>query len=232
MPIAVRSRRDPLPRMQALQSLTVSCESSASVMSMLQQRPQADIAQRFEEGHRAYVAYLDTTPVAWGWVATRTAAIGELGFSFRLLPHERYLWNFVTLAPYRGRGIYPRLVDAIVRAESAEADRFWIVYAPENRASGAGVHRAGFVDVADLSFTQHGAPALRDLLPGGARIAARVLGVAIDSKPLAPCWRCERSAATGTASGRSCAMGECQCDYQEPRSGCAASTFASTRIVA
>lgn len=222
MPIAVRSRIDPVPEIGALPHLTIRREYNAAVMAALQQRDVSDAERRFNEQHRAYIACLEDQPVAWGWVATNRAAIGELGFAFALPNRERYLWNFVTLAPFRGRGIYPRLVDAIVRQESASADRFWIVYAPENHASGAGVRRAGFVDVADLSFAPDGTPALYDLLPGGARIAASVLGVAASTTPLAPCWRCEKPRATDKRAGRSCATGQCRCDYQVPRSGCAA----------
>lgn len=38
---------------------------------------------------------------------------------------------------------------------------FWIVYAPQNHASGTGLQRAGFEHVADVSFTDDGRPALR-----------------------------------------------------------------------
>jgi hypothetical protein len=124
----------------------------------------------------------------------------------------------VTLAAYRGHGIYPRLLQAIVRAESAEADRFWIGYAPENHASGAGMRKAGFVDAAEMSFDAHGRPAVRAMIPGGERDAARVLGLPITTEPLAPCWRCVRAG----RSGMSCPEGSCRCDYQEPKSGCAA----------
>ena len=82
--------------------------------------------RRFDAGHRAYVALWDGEPAAWGWVATTAAEIGELESSFAIPRGERYLWNFVTFPSHRGLGIYPRLLDAIVRLESAEAGRFWI----------------------------------------------------------------------------------------------------------
>ena len=116
------------------------------------------MARRPAAGHRAYVATLDGAPAAWGWIATREAEIGELATRFAIPPGERYLWNFVTLAPFRGLGVYPRLVDAIVRAESREAERFWIAYAPENRASASGIGKAGFTTLAELSFDADGVP--------------------------------------------------------------------------
>jgi GNAT superfamily N-acetyltransferase len=187
-------------------------------MAALQGRTETEMTRRFETGHRAYVAWRDGEPAAWGWVATRAAEIGELGSSFTIPAGERYLWNFVTLPAHRGAGIYPRLLEAIVRAESREAERFWIAYAPENHASRAGIRKAGFVDLAELSFDATGRPALTELLPGGARVAARVLGLPVAAHALAACWRCVRAGRGPMA----CAPGQCRCDYQRPKSGCAA----------
>jgi GNAT superfamily N-acetyltransferase len=218
MPFAYRNTSEPIPQLTPLPGLAVRQEQSAAVMATLQGRPEADMARRFAAGHRAYVAVRDNVPAAFGWVATRWAEIGELGSAFVVPQGERYLWNFVTLEAHRGLGIYPRLLDAIVRAESAEAARFWIAYAPENHASGAGIRKAGFVDVAELSFDANGRAAVQALRPDGARTAARVLGIRESTDPLAPCWRCVR-AGRGTMS---CAPGNCRCDYQQPKSGCAA----------
>lgn len=218
MPFAVRHRADPMPSMAPLPGLVVRREEHASAMAVLQGRPESEIARRLDAGHRAYVAWRDGEPAAWGWVATRTADIGELGASFDVAEGQRYLWNFVTLAAHRGQGIYPRLLDAIVRAESREAERFWIAYAPENHASGAGIRKAGFVALAELSFDAAGRAALRSLAPGGARIASRVLGLPEAQDDLAPCWRCVRAGRGAMA----CAPERCRCDYQVPASGCAA----------
>jgi GNAT superfamily N-acetyltransferase len=218
MPFAARHRSDPAPNLEPMSDLSVHRVEDAALMAVLQGRDEKDIARRFDAGHRVYVATCDGQGAAWGWVATRTAEIGELGAAFTLPAGERYLWNFVTLESYRGRGIYPRLLEAIVRKESREAERFWIAYAPENHASGAGIRKAGFVDLAELSFDAAGHAALRALLPGGARVASRVLGLPEAQEALAPCWRCVRA---GRGS-MSCASGECRCDYQQPKSGCAA----------
>jgi GNAT superfamily N-acetyltransferase len=217
MPIAARHRTDPVPTLAPLADLVVRRETDAEAMAVLQNRTREEMARRFDQGHRAYVALLRGAPAGWGWVATRTASIGEVGAAFTVPRTERYLWNFVTLPAYRGGGIYPRLLDAIVRAESREAERFWIAYAPENRASGSGIRKAGFVTIAALSFAPGGAAALESRLPGGADAAARVFGLPIAREPLAPCWRCVRA---GGSSDASC--GRCQCDYQRPDVLCAA----------
>ncbi len=223
MPFAVRHRSDPTPPLAPLPGLRVRREEGVAAMAALQGRTEAEMARRFEAGHRAYVARRDGEPAAWGWVATRSAEIGELGATFAVPAGERYFWNFVTFAAHRGLGIYPRLLHAIVRAESREAERFWIAYAPENRASGAGIRKAGFVALAELSFAAGGRAALRGLIPGGGRVASRVLGLPEAADALAPCWRCVRAGrATAGRGAVSCAPASCRCDYQVPESGCAA----------
>jgi hypothetical protein len=218
MPFAARHRNDPTPCLDPLPGLVVRRECDAATMAALQGRAEEEMTSRFAAGHRAYVAWRDGAPAARGWVATRSAAIGELGSSFAIPPGERYLWNFVTLAAHRGLGVYPRLLEAIVRAESREAERFWIAYAPENHASGAGIRKAGFVALAELSFDAAGNAALKGLIPGGGRVASRVLGLPEAQDDLAQCWRCVRA---GRGS-MSCAPARCRCDYQVPKSGCAA----------
>jgi ribosomal protein S18 acetylase RimI-like enzyme len=217
MPFALRHRDDPTTALSALAGFRVEEERSAAVMATLQGRTDAEMQARFDAGHRAYVARIGDEPAAWGWVATREARIGELDTTVRLPLDERYLWNFVTLPAFRGRGVYPRLLQAIVRAESSSATRFWIAYAPENRASGAGIRKAGFTALAELSFDRQGRAALKSLAPDGARTVGRVLPLE-EAAEVTPCWRCVRA-------GRStmyCPDGRCQCDYQQPRSGCTA----------
>ncbi len=217
MPFAMRHRDDSMAVLPSLPSFAVRRELDADSMAALQGRHPAEMTRRFEAGHRAYVAWLAGAPAAWGWVATTMAEIGEVGAVFPIAEGERYLWNFVTLPTHRGIGIYPQLLQAILRAESEEAERFWIAYAPENHASGSGITKAGFTTLAEMSFDVTGRPALHAMAPGGATIASRVLGLRESNEPLAPCWRCVKAGRAGMA----CAEGSCTCDYQRPKSGCA-----------
>ena len=215
MSLALRHHDDLPAALTELPGMEVRRTRDAGLMARLQDKPVTEIDRRFAAGHRAYVALFNGEPAAFGWVATRTADIGEVGATFSLAEGERYLWNFVTVKSHRGLGIYPRMLDAIVRAESADAERFWIAYAPENHASGSGIRKAGFVDVAELSFDSNGRAGLRGLVEGGATMAARVLGVPESAEELTQCWRCAKA-------GRkmSCAAGTCRCDYQVPESRC------------
>jgi GNAT superfamily N-acetyltransferase len=205
--------------MTPLPALAVVRETSAARMAELQSRTEREIAERFEGGHRAYVALVDGEPAAFGWVAVDAARIGELDAAFEVPSGDRYLWNFVTLAAHRGKGIYPRLLDAIVREESREAERFWVAYAPENHASGAGIRKAGFATVAELSFDASGKPAIQSLVAGGGAAASRVIGLPLIEAALAQCWRCAKAAES--PADMSCADGRCCCDYQRPQEACA-----------
>jgi GNAT superfamily N-acetyltransferase len=216
MSFAVRHRDDPMPALPPLDGLIVRHETNPEVLAALQGRAVDDITRRFANGHRAYVALLHERPAAFGWVATRVAEIGEMTTSFTIPEAGRYLWNFVTVPTHRGLGIYPRLLQAILRAESVDAEMFWIAYAPENHASASGITRAGFTTVAEMSFDAEGRPALRAMVPGGGAAASRVLGLPETSEPLTPCWRCVRAGRPGMY----CSPESCQCDYQRPASAC------------
>ncbi len=218
MPIAFRHRDDPAPPLAALPAFAVHREQDPSEMARLQGRDPAAMRERFAEGHRAYVATVDGIAAAWGWVASGSATIGELSATFDVPRADRYLWNFVTLAAHRGRGIYPRLIDAIVRAESRAAERFWIAYAPENHASGTGIRKAGFTLVAELSFDRGGRPVVRDLRPGGGTSASQLLGLPAIEEAVAHCWKCARGPEPARSS---CATGSCACDYQRAEQACA-----------
>lgn len=217
MSFATLHRDDPMPTFAPLPGLLVRQEDDAFVMATLQGRTMEEMQRRLAGGHRAYVALLHGVPAAWGWVATRSATIGELGATFAIPAGQRYLWNFVTRPEYRGLGIYPRLLEHILRAESGGAERFWIAYAPENHASARGIAKSGFRAVAELSFDDAGRPAVRGT-DGDA--AAQVLGLPVAEAPLAPCWKCIRA---GRSADRACREGRCCCDYQQPAIDCAVS---------
>lgn len=218
MSLAVIERWESVQRLEVDPALRVHEESDAGLLASVTGRTSEEIERRQAAGHRAYLARQGGEPAAYGWVATRTATLGELGLTLHVGPEERYLWNFVTLRAWRGRGIYPRLLQAIIAAESRlGALRYWIAYAPENHASAAGIRKAGFTKVAELSFSTGGGAAVRPLEPGdGVRVAA-LLGVDGSATALSPCWKCVRAG----RGAMSCAEGECACDYQRPETACA-----------
>ena len=165
------------------------------MLAALNRIPIEEVRARRKDGHRPDVGYLHGTPVGYGWVATRLIAIGELELMLELPGRDRYLWDFATLSEWQGRRLYPRLLQAILQQESLTAERFWIIYAPENRPSGAGMRKAGFTPAAELSFDPDRQVRLAPLgRHERAGAAADLLGLPLVADPLAPCWCCQSHA--------------------------------------
>lgn len=170
-------RGDPLVGLPALPGLAIELAHELDLLAEVSGLSPSEIQARVDASHRPYLARLDETPVAYGWMATRSASIGALGISFRVPPGNRYLWDFVTLPGWRGKGIYPRLLQAILRREG-EADRFWIGHDAPNVASARGILRAGFTRVGEIYWLPNGSLAMAAV--GSlerARAGAALLGI-------------------------------------------------------
>ena len=149
MPFATWWRGDPLPNLRPLPGFNARRATELPLLERLTRLSAPEIQRRFQGGHDVYLAFLDEAPAGYGWLARRQGDIDELALSFRMPPGNAYLWDFVTLPDWRGRGVYPHLLQAIVRQEPA-VERFWIGYAAGNEASGRGIRKAGFEEVGDL----------------------------------------------------------------------------------
>jgi GNAT superfamily N-acetyltransferase len=218
MALATWWRGDPLPSLPPLDSFRAVYTRDETVLARLGRLDPSEIRRRLAAGHRPYVGYLAETAVAYGWVATRCADIGELGLAFRLPRRNRYLWDFATLPQWRGRGVYPHLLQAILRQELPQADAFWIIRAPENGPSGAGIGKAGFTAVGKLSLLADGRAGLA--ASGEERRAAAgaaLLGVPLVGANLFPCWHCG-----GAAYPAAAMAAHCVCDDTTANCVCAA----------
>lgn len=189
MALATWWASDPLMDLTPLPNFQVRLAADDEQLAAINQITVAEVEQRRRAGHLPYIGAIGETAVTYGWVATREASIGELNLVFSIAADNRYLWDFATLPEWQGRGLYPRLLQAIVQAERAE--RFWIIHAPENLPSGAGMQKAGFQAVGQLSFQRDNRLGLIPFdQPERARIGAALLGVALIEDGLSPCWRC------------------------------------------
>lgn len=196
MALATWWRSDPLPSLSVVPSFHAATSDDDVMLARLNRIPLAEVRARRHDGHRPYVGRLQGMPVAYGWVATRSASIGELNVTITLSQRDRYLWDFATLPALQGRGLYPCLLQVILQQE-VEAERFWIIYAPENLPSGAGMRKAGFVAATELSFDAEHQVRLAALgALERARAAAELLGVPLVEDQLAPCWCCQNSDTT------------------------------------
>ena len=192
---------DPLPSMPALQDFNVRATQDDRELATLARLPISEVGARRAAGHRPYVGYLAGLPVTYGWVATRSASIGELDLIFDLPQGDRYLWDFATLPAWQGRGLYPRLLQSIAHVEAGDAQRLWIIHAPENLPSGAGMHKAGFEAVGQLSFrADQGVGLMPTGLMERAQTGAELLGVPLIGADLSPCWCCASTARSSSTT--------------------------------
>ena len=197
MSLATWWRQDPLPLLPFLASFEARVATDPAEIALVNRLSVAEVQARWDGGHRAYLGYWDGRPVTYGWLATRRAAIGELDLAFAIPPEDGYLWDFATLPDWQGRGLYPRLLQAMVADVSNGVRRLWIIHAPENLPSGAGMHRAGFEPVGQLSFRAEGGVGLAPFGPNvRAQAGADLLEVPLIDTVLAPCWTCGGAAPT------------------------------------
>lgn len=205
MALSIWQRGDSLPALPQLDGFRADISRDEQLLAALCRLDKAEIRRRFDAGHRPFVGHLKETAVAYGWLAAQEAAIGELGLAFRLPPGHRYLWDFATLPAWRGQGIYPHLLQAILRQEMA-ATTFWIIRAPENGASGSGIRKAGFTAVGRLSLLGNGRAGLAPFIDRErAQLGAALLGVPLVETNLFLCWHCGGAAYPPSPHVASCA---------------------------
>lgn len=205
---------EPLPTLDPLTGFHTASTTDIARVAQQAELSTVEVRRRFTEGHRCYVASLGEEPVAYGWVARQQASVGELRLQFTLWPDTAYLWDFATRVGWRGRGVYPRLLQAVLRSESAH--HFWILHAPENSASRQGIRKAGFAPVGRLSFRVDTSVALAPAGDSGrAQVAGRVFQVPLlgpsDRDSLNPCWRCFIARQRARASPSRLCGPECTC---------------------
>lgn len=192
MSFATFWNEDTLPSISTLPGFTAGPTSDWDELAEINRITPAEVTDRINKGHHPYVARMNGQPVAYGWLATSKVSIGELDINVELSPDDRYLWDFATLPDWQGRGLYPRLLQSILEQEIQNAKRFWIIHAPENLPSGAGMSKAGFEFVGQLSFTVDGEVGLAPYADSTERacIGADLLQVPLIESVLAPCWSC------------------------------------------
>jgi hypothetical protein len=191
MALATWWRGDSVPKLASLAGFHVEAPREEHLIAHINQLAPNEVHQRLHTGHQPYVAFVEQTPAGYGWMATQEASIGELSLEFGLPKTDRYLWDFATLSEWQGYGIYPRLLQHILMQQSSLVERVWIIHAPENSPSGAGMSKAGLLPVGQLSFRSDGGVGLAPFEAlERAQAGAALLGIPLIESVLAPCWSC------------------------------------------
>lgn len=171
--------------------LMIAESTDALLLSIISHTRIEEVTKRLANDNKAFVAWINNIPAAFGWMARDQAVIGELNHGFILPEGNRYLWNFRTLEAYRGRGIYPALLQYILKQGDPDAERFWIIHAPENQASLKGIRKAGFEYVGKL-YT--GAEGLATIEAGEAASSFReeleYMDITMSADTATSCWNC------------------------------------------
>lgn len=202
MALATWWRGDSLPPLAPLPGFRVEVAQDMHLIAQINRLDLHDVHQRIHTGHLPYLASIEQEPVGYGWMATQEASIGELGIHVALPETDLYLWDFATLPAWQGYGIYPRLLQTILAQQLPTVERVWIIHAPENSPSGAGMTKAGLLPIGQLSFRSDGGVGLAPFdSHERAQAGAALLGIPLIESVLAPCWSCG-----GTIDQRSTAI--------------------------
>jgi GNAT superfamily N-acetyltransferase len=101
---------------------------------------------RLARGSRCFGAWVGHELVGYGWLSTKSEWIGEVELEIRLPAGEAYVWNCVTLARHRRKGVFRSVVTAIVgQAHKEGLARLWI--ASLEGVGGKTMQQAGFQPV-------------------------------------------------------------------------------------
>jgi hypothetical protein len=88
------SHSDKLTSVKIPAGLRMEESTDIRMLSIIGNSTNEDVTKRLANDNKAFVAYMNKLPAAFGWMARDNAKIGELNHEF-ILPHaNRYLWNF------------------------------------------------------------------------------------------------------------------------------------------
>ena len=180
-----------LPTLKQPAGLKIEESTDVTLLAAMGETTEEEVVKRLANNHSAFIAYIHDQPAAFGWVARSKATIGELNHELILPAGNRYLWNFRTLAAYRGLGIYPAMLQYIIRYESKSTNQFWIIHAPENKSSLSGIIKAGFEYAGKLYTDVNGAATLEpNALSEAYRGILESMEIQLSNDTAVSCWNC------------------------------------------
>jgi acetyltransferase (GNAT) family protein len=118
--------------------------------------PDGDLVpSRLARGCLCFSVWIEGSVAGYGWLSTGAEWIGELQLEIKPREREAYIWNCVTVAEHRRRGVFRSLVVGMsVAAQRLGAGRVWIgsVDIPAEKAlAPIGFRPALYFDVASIA---------------------------------------------------------------------------------
>lgn len=111
------------------------------------------IRKRFDLGRQCYVARVEGSTLAYGWLTRGPEWIGEFERELRILEGEAYIWDCVTLPAFRRQHLFSALLGHIVeQAQQEGLRRLWIVSKRIVPSLVRGLEAAGFQPLVALSY--------------------------------------------------------------------------------
>ena len=135
-------RDDDLPPLPPLPDFRFERVVDVPLLARLLNVEPIKIEKRLADANSAYVAFIEDEPAGYGWSGANSVGVADIFWP--IPPQSRGLWDFFTLESARGRGIYPHLLQAVLREEQDEAEKFWLGHRVDNDASKRGIEKAGF----------------------------------------------------------------------------------------
>ena len=116
----------PPPAGLAVEVKEVLSSSSPAIVTAMGEEGDL-VSERLARGCRCFGAWLGPEVVAYGWLSTMAEWIGELGLEIKPASGEAYVWNCMTLAAHRRKGIFRTLLFCITaQARKEGLARLWI----------------------------------------------------------------------------------------------------------
>ena len=110
----------------------------------------ATAPEHVAQGGMLFCVIQERQAVHQSWVATRPAPTVDRIAPFWRYDRSAYIGRCETVPAWRGRGLYPLVLDTICRTLAAKGiARAGLTVAPDNAASIAGVKKAGFRQIGE-----------------------------------------------------------------------------------
>lgn len=123
-------------------------------------------AARFDRGELCFIALHQGEIVSYIWGSRGKVGVEEIAMSIQTAPLEMYLYDAVTLEPWRGNNLYPAVLKhALEYGRDLGLERITIFVEARNIPSIRGVTKAGFILFQTLLYKSVFGFGKRELLP-------------------------------------------------------------------